>query len=63
MSDAQARLYDVATPILQRLVDSASVLGLTDSEIREQLRNAGFGEAELDTFFTDGYLPYTPPVK
>ena len=63
VSAAQDRLYEVATPVLQRLVDAASQLGMTDDEIRVQLRNAGFGKAELDTFFTDGYLPYTPPTE
>ena len=63
MSDAQDRLYEVATPILKRLVDAASQLGMTEEETREQLRNAGFGRAELDTFLTDGYLPYTPPTE
>ena len=61
--NAQDRLYEVATPILQRLVDAASQLGMAEEEIREQLRNASFGKGELDTFFTDGYLPYTPPVE
>ena len=61
--DAQEKLYEVATPIVQRLVDAASQLGMTEQEIREQLRNAGFGQRELDTFFTDGYLPYTPPME
>ena len=63
MSDAQDRLYEVATPVLQRLADAASQLGMTEAEVREQLRDAGFGEAELDTFPTDGYLPYTPPEE
>ena len=36
---------------------------MTEDEVREQLRNAGFGEAELDTFFSDGYLPYNPPME
>ena len=63
VSDAQDRLYEVATQILQRLVDAASQLGMTEEEIRTQLRNAGFGQTELDTFFTDGYLPYTPPTE
>ena len=36
---------------------------MTDEEIREQLRNAAFGKSELDTFFTDGYLPYAPPTE
>ena len=62
--NAQDRLYEVATPILQRLVDAARQLGMTEEEIRTQLRDAGFGKSELDTFFSDGYLPYTsPPVQ
>ena len=63
VSDAQARLYEVATPVLQRLVDAASQLGMAEDEIRAQLRNAGFGKTEINTFLTDGYLPYSLPPE
>ena len=41
------------------MVDTASLLGMTDEEIREQLSNAGFDKGELG----NGHLPYTPPEE
>ena len=35
----------------------------SNDEVKAELRDAGFGKAELATFFRDGYLSYTPPTE
>ena len=63
IDEAEAKLAEAATPILQRLRDAGGELGLTDAEIRAEFEDAGFGKGDLDTFFEHGYLPYTPPTE
>ena len=54
MADTSAKLYETASPLLQRLRDADSQLGLTDAEIRAAMEDAGFGKTELDTLWRDG---------
>lgn len=46
-----------------RFCCAPSQLGMAKEELREQLRNAGSGKTELDTFFTDGCPRCTPPAE
>ena len=61
MVDVEEKLAEAATPVLLRLRAAGSELGLADAEIRAEFEDAGFGKAELDAFWRDDYLPYTPP--
>ena len=63
MAEVDAKLYEVASPLLRRLRDTGNELGLTDVEIKAEFRDAGSGKEELGIFRRDDYLPYTRPEE